>query len=700
MNLDIVKKGGKKLLVKGKICEEDITVVPKLQDKTITANGTYNVPNGYAGFGELTVNVEGGTSIPDGYILPTGTREITENGVFDVGQYKTAEVHVPQPSGTTVITENGTHNVNDYSAAIVNIPVPDGYVKPEGTKEINTNGTHNVSGKAEVAVNVPIPDGYVQPLGVLDITKNGTHNVKQYELVEVNVESTGGNSDGVTTVVPLTVTENGTYNSPKKIVTEVWGDDTEYGLLQTDDIPYSFKKAENLVVPIDIETVAPTGTFEATLITGDKQSMELGELGFVYDAEHGYGSLQYCPAVFWIVDATVLNSMVGTNFFENNTVYVTNAYKEYSPYITSVSLSTAGSEPADGYYPVVVDIQPKLSSKTVTLTENGKTEILPYDDDDGLSKVTVNVSFDNKRLRQVMSNRITELVESDFHVYGDDDYSSEVRQYLFYGNTRLTSVQLPRAYIDYIGNYAFHGCTNLTSLSGATNLYRIGAYAFAYTGLQGLLSVGGHDIREGAFRGVTGISNLTLFADDYNYDEIDVGKEAFSDCTGLTDVYIHAPYLTNSDSQSYLRESAFAGCTSLTTISINAEQVFELGANALPNNIEEIHVLADYADSYKTSPSWNNYADKVQGTLIRFAIDPGGSYVLRKFCAKAGMTWGEWVYGLYNTTDTKIDANGYVTMYHSGHYQTVYDASGEKVLATDKIISTGYDNGSNYYTFG
>lgn len=159
-------------------------------------------------------------------IQPTGTRNITENGVFDVENYakalvdvkptlqeKTAtgngevlpdegfdglsKVTVNIPKGVPkyqnkTVTENGTHTADAgfdaMSSVIVNVPIPEGYVKPEGTKEIDTNGIHDVSGKASVAVNVPVPDGYIQPSGTMAITANGLHDVTDYENAEVSVQ--------------------------------------------------------------------------------------------------------------------------------------------------------------------------------------------------------------------------------------------------------------------------------------------------------------------------------------------------------------------------------------------------------------------------------------------------------------------------------------------------------------------------------
>ena len=94
------------------------------------------------------------------------------------------------------ITENGTYTAPDgvdgYSPVTVNVPIPNGYIFPSGTKTIKENGTHDAREFESVDVNVPIPDGYIQPSGELEVTENGTHDVTAYASVNVNVEASGG----------------------------------------------------------------------------------------------------------------------------------------------------------------------------------------------------------------------------------------------------------------------------------------------------------------------------------------------------------------------------------------------------------------------------------------------------------------------------------------------------------------------------
>lgn len=57
MFIKMDKKAGVKLLARERVCAEDINVFPVLQDGEAIANGTYQVGDGYAGFGTFKVDV-------------------------------------------------------------------------------------------------------------------------------------------------------------------------------------------------------------------------------------------------------------------------------------------------------------------------------------------------------------------------------------------------------------------------------------------------------------------------------------------------------------------------------------------------------------------------------------------------------------------------------------------------------------------
>lgn len=146
---------------------------PVLQSKTVTPTKSAQeivADSGYDGLSKVTME-----KIPDEYIIPGGSK---------------------------TITENGNHNVRVYEVVDVNVPVPEGYIKPSGALPITKNGTYDVSEFASAQVNVPDIPAVTEELSV---TTNGTYEpgtgVDGYSKVVVDVP-TGGS----TNVVDETIT--------------------------------------------------------------------------------------------------------------------------------------------------------------------------------------------------------------------------------------------------------------------------------------------------------------------------------------------------------------------------------------------------------------------------------------------------------------------------------------------------------------
>jgi hypothetical protein len=114
LEIPIESPNGVKLLLEGKLCTENVSVVPKLTEQAVTPTTepqTIFAPEGFAGFRKFTVNRIPSDYVPDGYV----------------------------PEGT----------------------IPDGYVKPEGEVVLTENVTNmDISTKATLTTNIPIYEEY------------------------------------------------------------------------------------------------------------------------------------------------------------------------------------------------------------------------------------------------------------------------------------------------------------------------------------------------------------------------------------------------------------------------------------------------------------------------------------------------------------------------------------------------------------
>ena len=141
---------------------------------------------------------------------------------------------------------------------------------------------------------------------------------------------------------------------------------------------------------------------------------------------------------------------------------------------------------------------------------------------------------------------------TDYKVYTSND---EIGEYAFHDCSGLTSLTLP-AGITSIGRSAFVGCSGLTSLNLPAGITSIGRSAFeGCSGLTSLtLPAGITSIGDDAFWGCSGLTSLPLPATITS-----IGNCAFYICSGLTS-------LTLPDGITSIGYSAFEGCSRLKEV--------------------------------------------------------------------------------------------------------------------------------------
>jgi uncharacterized repeat protein (TIGR02543 family) len=133
---------------------------------------------------------------------------------------------------------------------------------------------------------------------------------------------------------------------------------------------------------------------------------------------------------------------------------------------------------------------------------------------------------------------------------------TEIGEYAFNGRTNITSIHTPDS-MTYIGDGAFSGCTGLTSLTIPSGVTSIGDYVFYdCTGLTSItIPSSVTSIGSWAFRECTGLTSITI------PDSVtEIGEQAFA-FTGLTSITIPSSVTSIGD-------SAFWGCTGLTSVTI------------------------------------------------------------------------------------------------------------------------------------
>ncbi|QYR11736.1 leucine-rich repeat protein [Prevotella sp. Rep29] len=173
--------------------------------------------------------------------------------------------------------------------------------------------------------------------------------------------------------------------------------------------------------------------------------------------------------------------------------------------------------------------------------------------------------------------------------------------------------------VEKIGNYAFYGCTGLTSFTIPNSVTSIGSSAFS--GCTGLISFtipnSVTSIGDFAFRGCTGLTSVTI-----PNSVTSIGRW-FEGCTGLASVTI-------PNSVKTIENYAFKGCSGLKNITI-PNSVTSIGNLAFQNCTGLIFVTinnnAILSKNYSSSNSLKNiFGEQVKEYQIGDNVEKIGNY--------------------------------------------------------------------------
>lgn len=273
----------------------------------------------------------------------------------------------------------------------------------------------------------------------------------------------------------------------------------------------------------------------------------------------------------------------------------------------------------------------KICTIQLTRTNTGHNLYTTKSADGKTTFTWMSTSTTTAQLHSVKTTATTVSIPATVKRAGRDHKVTNIRRNAFKGNTKLTSVYIPK-YVKYVGASAFSGCTSLTTVEGCYAVKNLYGYAFYNCNKLSVIPAFGSlsYVGVGTFRNCYRLTSVPIPA-----KATSLSRDAYRGCVRLKAVTLPSTLKT-------IGEGAFRSCKALTKVVVPSG-VTGIGDQAF-RNCQALKVV--YLKTAKLTSS------RVPGTLT-FAETPALTTV---HCYSKAAAYKKWIYKKGLGTKVKVVA--------------------------------------------